>query len=247
MVSGACGDQSGSEAEHFLFLNATQLWNLINIHPKLCIVKKPTLLVAVAFVLIVVCEAQESPRSATESAAKASVEVFYNLIVNYRPLGLPEGESKQSILPLLSSRLRHNLDLLQSCQDDYDRRYLERDKREHLKSEIWWAEDGLFSGANEAAFPSRFSITRILPKPNHLFEVHLRFTYINTEPNVDGSARNEHWDYKGIVFVVFEDGRYLIDNSVPLSDGNKPYASLSQEFEGCKRGKWVGIDYKNRR
>lgn len=205
--------------------------------------------VVVAFATVVICNsvwAQGSipQRPATESV-KEAVRIFYNLITKYQPLGIPKGETRQSLWPLLSSRLARKLDMLQACEDDYHRPNGDRDRREQLKAEIGWAESGLFSGAPEAASPSSFVITKVLPKPNGSFEVHLRFTYKNTYPYADGSPRNGQWDYRGIVYVVLENGRYLIDDFVPLYGESKPYRALSQRYEGCRGGKWVGIDYKH--
>ena len=54
-------------------------------------------------------------------AAPDPVRVFYTAITRYRPLGIPH--RKKIFWPLLSKRLARELDSLESCETDYDRRY----------------------------------------------------------------------------------------------------------------------------
>jgi hypothetical protein len=51
------------------------------------------------------------------------VRVFYTYITTYRPLGIPKGRARKALWPLMSKRLVRELDTLQSCEDDYFRRY----------------------------------------------------------------------------------------------------------------------------
>jgi len=73
------------------------------------------------------------------------------------------GRAKKALWPLISKRLVRELDTLQSCEDDYYRRYGDYLRANQYKPATPWLEDGLFSGPNEAASPSKFSISAARP------------------------------------------------------------------------------------
>jgi hypothetical protein len=77
------------------------------------------------------------------------VRAFYDQIIKLHPIGIPTGEAKRALWPLLSSRLAQRLDALQACEDDYYRRNKKKLESEQLKPSIGWIESGLFSGENE--------------------------------------------------------------------------------------------------
>ena len=90
----------------------------------------------------------------SSQSALDAVRVFYTYITKYQPLGLPQGRAKKDLWPLLSKRLVRELDALQSCDDDYYRRYGDYLRANQFKPVTPWLEHGLFSGPNEAAIPS---------------------------------------------------------------------------------------------
>jgi len=163
------------------------------------------------------------------------VQVFYTYVTAYRPLGIPKGRAKTALWPLISKRLVRELETLQSCEDDYFRRYGGYLRANQFKPGIGWLEDGLFSGPNEAASPLKFSILSSKTVGENRVDVHLRFTHKQTYC-CGYSPQYEH--YEGVVTVVLEDDRYVIDDFVAL--GATPLVRLSDGYRGCKGGQWVG-------
>jgi hypothetical protein len=169
-------------------------------------------------------------------SALDSARVFYTYITRYQPLGLPQGRAKKALWPLLSKRLVQELDILQVCEHDYYQRYGDFLRANQYKPAIPWLEDGLFSGPNEAASPSKFSILSSKTVGENRVDVYLRFihrqTYCCGYP-----TRYEH--YEGVVTVILENGRFVIDDFVALDDAT-PLNRLSDGFPHCQGGRWVG-------
>jgi hypothetical protein len=165
----------------------------------------------------------------------AVVQVFYTYVTTYCPLGIPKGRAKRALWPLMSKRLVRELETLQSCEDDYFRRYGEYLRANQFKPGIGWLEDGLFSGPNEAASPSKFSILSSKTVGEDRVDVHLRFTHKQTYC-CGYPPQYEH--YEGVVAVVLEDDRYVIDDFAAL--GVTPLVRLSDGYAECKSGQWVG-------
>jgi hypothetical protein len=174
-----------------------------------------------------------------------AVEAFYAHIIEHHPLGLPQGEVKRTLWPLLSKRLARRLDVLQACEDDYFRRNRQVLEAEQLKPGIGWLEYGLFSGGNESALPAEVEVTRVEPAGAGRSRVHLRFTYRETfetygrPPNPDNVHR-----WTGIAVVVTEAGRSAIDDYIPIDHrSGKVLTSLSEDFPECRSGRWTGPRY----
>jgi hypothetical protein len=163
------------------------------------------------------------------------VRVFYTYVATFRPLGIPKGRAKTALWPLISKRLVRELETLQSCEDDYFSRYGEYLHANQFKPGIGSSEDGLFSGPNEAASPSRFTILSSKTVGENRVDVHLRFTHKQTYC-CGHPPQYEH--YEGVATVVLEEDRYVIDDFVAL--GVTPLARLSDGYAGCKGGQWVG-------
>ena len=187
------------------------------------------------FAILMVAPSSPSP------PATDVVNEFYALIVKHHPLGIPTGEVKRAIWPLLSSRLAASLEALQACEDDYFRRYEKVLKAEQLKPSIGWLEHGLFSGGNEEALPAEVRVTRVEPRPDERMQMDLEFTYRDTfetygRPPDDSNT----FRWRGTLLVVREGGRYLIDDYVPIDEKGKAHTPLSRNFSECQRGRWVG-------
>jgi hypothetical protein len=144
--------------------------------------------------------------------AYRAVRTFYSYITRHRPLGIPKGRDKKALWPQLSRRLAQQLDTLQLCEDDYFRR--NREAPRDSKPIFAWLEYGLFSGGNEAATPSKFSILSAAERNNGM-DFHLRFTHKQTYCCGKPPAY-EH--YEGIVTVISEEHRFVIDDYVPVDD-----------------------------
>lgn len=170
----------------------------------------------------------------TSKSALDAVRVFYTHITRYRPLGIPY--PKKVFWPLLSKRLGQELDSLRACDDDYYRRYGDILKANHYKPATPWLEEGLFSGPDEAAGPTKFSILDSRAIGENRVDVHLRFsskqTYCCGQP--------PSYDYsEGIVTAILENKRWVIDDFVPM-DENDELLRLSDGYPECKGGHWVG-------
>jgi hypothetical protein len=200
--------------------------------------------VASIFLLLIVPALGQTPAAKLEpgqeqrNSGRSPVEVvrvFYAYVTTYRPLGIPREPAKTALWPLISQRLVRELETLQSCEDDYFRRFGEYLRANQFKPGIGWLEDGLFSGPNEAASPSKFSILSSKTVGENRVDVHLRFTHKQTYC-CGYPPQYEH--YEGVVAVVLEDHRYVIDDFVAL--GVTPLVRLSDGYAGCQGGQWVG-------
>jgi len=186
---------------------------------------------------IEVCVLGPSPSQVHENAPQAAldaVRVFYTQVTKYQPLGLPQGHLKKTLWPLLSKRLAQELDNFQSCDNDYYRRYGAVLKANQYKPATPWLEEGLFSGFNEAASPMKFTILDSKTIGGNRVDVHLRFTHKQTYCCGHPTAY-EH--YQGVVTVIRESNRWLIDDFVALGDG--ALLRLSDGYPECKGGQWV--------
>jgi hypothetical protein len=172
--------------------------------------------------------------NASQSALDA-VRVFYTYITRYRPLGIPEGRAKQALWPLLSVRLVQELDSLQACDEDYYRRYGDILRANQYKPATPWLEEGLFSGPNEAAGPITFTILCSKAIGENRVDVHLRFTLKQTNPDDYLMA---HERYEGVVTVILESNRWVIDDFVSFE--NDELLRLSDGYPECKSGQWAG-------
>jgi hypothetical protein len=169
----------------------------------------------------------------TSREALAAVVVFYSHITKYKPLGIPTGPARKALWPLLSKRLASELDTFQACDDDYYRRYGDVDKANHYKPATPWLEDGLFSGSEEEADPTKFSILDSKAIGENRVDVHLRFT-------VQWADKSEtDLRYEGLVTVILEHNRWIVDDFVPMGQ-NDDLHRLSDGFPECEDGHWVG-------
>jgi hypothetical protein len=195
--------------------------------------------VAFFFLLLISPAPGQSERSQEHRNSGRSplevVRVFYTYVTTYRPLGIPVGRAKHALWPLMSKRLVRELDTLQSCDEDYYRRNGDYLRANQYKPVTPWLEDGLFSGPNEAAIPSKFSILGSNTVGENRVDVHLRFTHKQTHC-CGYPAQYEH--YEGVVTVILENGRFVIDDFVAM-DGAKSLNRLSDGYPQCKGGQWV--------
>jgi hypothetical protein len=167
-------------------------------------------------------------RNTSQSALKA-VRVFYTRITKHRPLGIPRGDAKSALWPLLSRRLAQKLDGLQACEDDYYRRYGEILKANQYKPATPWLEEGLFSGPIEASAPTKFMILSSRAIGENRVDVHLRFN----------GAPGSQLRFDGVVSATLENKRWVIDDFVAMY-GNDELIRLSDGYSECAGGKWVG-------
>jgi hypothetical protein len=165
---------------------------------------------------------------ASQSALDA-VRAFYTYITRYKPIGIPQGRAKKALWPLLSKRLAQELDSLQACEDDYYRRYGDVLRANQYKPATPWLEEGLFSGPNEAAGPTKFAILDSRAIGENRVDVHLRFI-----------LKESHERYEGVATVILENNRWVVDDFVSMYE-NDELLRLSDGYSNCKGGQWVGL------
>lgn len=107
---------------------------------------------------------------------EALVHEFYRHVIAHHPLGIPDGEAKRLLWPLMTPRLTRILETASVCEEDYFRQNTCTD----CKPEFWWLEDGLFSGGNENALPAEVEIVKTRAKRSRSYQATLRFTYRET-------------------------------------------------------------------
>lgn len=180
------------------------------------------------------------------TAVGGAVQAFYGEVIKRHPLGIPTGEDKRALWPLLSMRLARTLDTLQACENDYfegNRRLFTPEQAAQLKPSIGWMEYGLFSGGGaEMALPAAVAVTHVASVGGGRFRVYLEFTYKDTHETYGRPPDESNtFEWTGIAKVVFEGGRYVIDDFIPIDiDSGKRLPGLAQLFPECKGPRWTG-------
>jgi len=160
------------------------------------------------------------------------VNDLYQAIVARHPIGIPRGTDKALIWPLLSQRLKQQLETAQACQDDY--------RRQHptdIDPKPAWLRTGVFAGDSKRAAPLYALVTKKEPEKNGSFDVYVNLTYVKVPGFVP-----DHASWNLIATVVPEDDRFVVDD-VRLFDGldtDGPSHLLSETFAGCDGPKWTG-------
>jgi len=177
-------------------------------------------------------------RNNAPQSALAAVRLFYTNITRYPQLGIPSGRTQKALRPLLSKRVTQELDRLEACERDYFRRYGEILRAKTLKAAIPWGEEGLFTGPNDAATPTKFRILSSRSVGENRADVELEFTTKQTYSSELGLPPSyDH--YEGDVTVVLETNRWVIDDYVAMYSNDK-LQRLSTGYSQCKDGQWVG-------
>lgn len=165
-------------------------------------------------------------RNNAPPSALEAVGLFYTSITRHRQLGIPSGRSKKVLWPLLSKRLAQQLDSLEGCNKDYYRRYGEILRVNPYKPGIPWSEEGLFTGANDAATPSSFRILGSRSVGASRVDVLIAF-------------KQDWGDSEGDVTAILENNRWVIDDYVAMYENGELHR-LSAGYPQCKGSQWVG-------
>jgi hypothetical protein len=171
------------------------------------------------------------------------VQAFYGHVIQHHPIGIPTGEAKGALWPLLSLNLTRRLNALQACEDDYYRRNRKILAGRQLKPSIGWLEYGLFSGGDERALPAEVAVKGVDAADANRFRVNLTFTYRDTfetygRPPTDANT----FQWTGIAVVVFEVGRFALDDYIPVDrESGREQTALSEDFPECRGPKWIGL------
>jgi len=179
------------------------------------------------------------PRLLDEEAVMDVTRNLYDAVVARHPLGIPLGQDKVKFGPLLSKRLRGQLETAQACRVDYVRQH----PRSAKTPEPAWFNAGLFSGDGALALPGADLVDHKTRQEDGSFLV---WVWLSREDSaVPGSvppaSRWRNWHVSAV--VKSEGGRFVVDD-VRLFGGNSmdgPSRLLSDLFPGCDGPRWVGI------
>jgi hypothetical protein len=187
---------------------------------------------ALPFTTVGECFSQEPPQS-SQQAAKAVVIKLYRQVVRRKPIGIPREKDRRTIWPLLSQDLIERMRVAKECEKDFFRQYPDPT----LKPGFGWLEFGLFSGGDELAGPSLYSVRRAVRQNAGSFQVEVQLTYKDTFAPVPKDTFK--WDV--IAFVTWDGHRFAIDDILYSKDyPEDPEFRLSQLLsQQCKDGKFV--------
>lgn len=173
------------------------------------------------------------PKDAPEAVAK-----LYQAIVRYQPIGIPTGEARKALWPLLSTRLRRSLGDARGCELHYAKLHPRSDE----KPDYGWLEAGLFSGFNERATPHAAEIVKSEDEGGGRTRVYVVFTYRDPNAKLHPNLPAEY-QWHGAAVVTREYGRFLIDDFVAFEDDSLDVAGdIEDVLAGCDGGRWVGLE-----
>jgi hypothetical protein len=179
------------------------------------------------------------PNAPVDQPPDSVVRELYNQVVARKPLGIPKGEDKAALWPLLSTRLIQKLGEAQACEDDYLHQRPDKDG----KPAFGWLETGLFSGSNEWAIPASAAVERTERMKNGTFRVYVRLTYkesFKTYGRPPDPANTFDWYVAAV--VISEGGRFVVSDILLFeNDSTKIASRLTDSFHGCDGPRWVGI------
>ena len=191
---------------------------------------------AIALVLTLVsCTAARSP--VAPHTAESVVRELYAYVIRHQPIGIPQGDTRNALRPLMSERLRNRLETAAACEADYFRQYTKSDE----KPIFGWLEHGLFSGGSERAIPAEMTIVSTKPATAGRQQVTIRLTYrdtFETYGRPPDPANTFHWEVD--VLVDCPGRSCVVDDVVEIDDTGKRLRPLSEGFESCDGRRWVG-------
>ena len=185
------------------------------------------------------------PQLLDQPAVTGGVSDLYQKIVERHLIGIPQGEDKTDLWPLLSRRLTQQLETAQACEDDYLR---EQPKAGAIPKPSWMTSD-LFSGEDERTAPYFVNIVHKEPLKGGFFAVQLdaveRDVTGKNSSIIAGGIRayrvKRHWPI--IATVVLEDNRFVVDDIRIFEESSTdgPSHLLSETFAGCDGPHWTGV------
>ncbi len=170
------------------------------------------------------------PRLLDEQAVIDVTRSIYDAVVARHPVGIPAGPDKLRINPLLSKRLRAQLEIAQACETEY----LSRNPRPAKTPYPAWFKAGLFSGEGALASPGADLVDRKTRQPDGSFLV---FVWLSRKAAATDSAPPEsrwiNWHVEAL--VKSEEGKFVVDDVRLFGDNSpdSPSRLLSESFSGC--------------
>jgi hypothetical protein len=179
------------------------------------------------------------PRLLDEEAVIDVTRNLYDAVVARHPLGIPHGQDKVGISPLLSKRLRGQLETAQACQAEYLRQH----PRPAKMPEPAWFNAGLFSGDGALALPGADLVDHKERQEDGSFQVFVWLSHENSAvpDSAPPASRWRTWHVSAL--VKSEDGRFVVDDLRLFGDESiyGPSRLLSDSFAGCDGSRWVGV------
>jgi hypothetical protein len=161
------------------------------------------------------------------------VDKLYRQVVKLHPLGVPDGEAKDAIYPLLSDRLVSAFTTRNACDQDWNRRHQNSDVP--LKAPGVY-EVGLFSGNVERGYIDGATVGRAKKQADHSFlvYVHLWSYFDEGEPSL---RTGKVYRWQVAARVKQERGRFVIDDILGFKgvfDYDKPVFMSEMLQSGCR-------------
>ena len=176
------------------------------------------------------------PRLLKEQSVIDVTRNLYNAIVERHPLGIPRGQDMVSIAPLLSKRLREQLELAQDCENDFLRQH------PHPSTKPAWFNAGLFTGDGKLAFPTAALVDRKQRQQDGSFQVSVWLSRHNAYAPASGPPASRWKTWHVFALAKSENDRFVIDEVrlFGYDSPGSPYRLLSDSFNDCNGSHWVG-------
>lgn len=180
------------------------------------------------------------PRLLEEEAIIDVTRNLYDAVVAHHPLGIPRGQDRVGISPLLSRRLREQLETAQGCQADYLRQH----PRPGEAPKPSWFNAGLFSGDGALALPDADLVDHKERQEDGSFQVLVWLSHGNSAVPDSAPSASRWRTWRVTALVKSELGRFVVDDVRLFGDDSIDGSSrlLSGSFTGCAGPRWVGID-----
>ena len=181
----------------------------------------------------------ELPRLLDEEAVIDVTRTLYDGVVAHHPLGIPKGQDKVGTSPLLSKRLRAQLETAQACQADY----LRQNPSHTGMPKPAWFKAGLFSGDGALASPGADLVDLKERQADGSFQVLVWLSHEDSAVT-DSAPPTSRWrTWRVSTLVKSEDNRFVVDDVRLFGDDSIDSQSrlLSNSFTGCDGSRWAGI------
>jgi len=179
------------------------------------------------------------PQLLDEEAVIDVTRNLYDAVVAGHPLGIPVGQDRVTIGPLLSKNLREQLENGRACQADYLRQHPGPAK----VTKPAWFNAGLFSGEGELALPGAELVDHKERQKDGSFLVLVWLSRENSTASDSATPVSRWRTWHVSALVKSENGRFVVDDVRLFGDDSLdgPSRLLSDQFGGCEGPRWVGV------
>jgi hypothetical protein len=172
--------------------------------------------------------------SVPAGAPKAAADFLTAYVAQDR--SLDNFESARALSRFTSPRLQQVLKDAESCQADWTRQ-----QPKDSTDKPPFVDCCLFASSPEG-IPTAFRLGAARALPDQRYEVDVEFTYAEKPGTYeDSKIPLASWKWRDAVIVARLGNRYLVDDFVFQRDApHAPAARLSDTFQECRAGRWVG-------